>query len=298
MIQYETINVKKDNGKKNVIIVIIVLLIITIIFGAIYGGIKYSKYINEKNEKEQIELQEKQKQEEILKKEQEEKERLKNSKPLTEDQIVAIDKIYSSDEKRVFLTFDDGPTTSVTPFILDLLKQEEIKVTFFVLGNRAKANPELIQREFKEGHYIANHGYTHKYSEIYSNEQKVLDEYNYTESCIQEALSNPDYHSRVFRYPGGSNGGYYNKIKQQSKKLLRENNIAYLDWNCLSKDAEGANTKEDLIKNVIDTIENKKSLVILMHDSSDKILTYETLTDIIKYLRENGYVFKNLYDIL
>ena len=247
-------------------------------------------------EQERIEQEEREKEE--LKR-QEEAKRLRNATPLTEEQMNAIENIYDNvGEKRVFLTFDDGPTQSVTPFILDLLKQENIKATFFVLGNRVKANPDLIQREFDEGHYIANHGYTHKYSAIYQSNQNVLDEYNYTETAIQEALNNPDYHSRIFRFPGGSNGGIYHSKKQQAKQFLKENNIAYLDWNCLSKDAEGANTKEKLLQNVIDTMGTKQSVVILMHDASDKILTYETLPDVIKYLRDNGYEFKTLYDVL
>lgn len=141
-------------------------------------------------------------------------------------------------------------------------------------------------------------GYTHKYSSIYQNSQTVLDEYNYTESCIQQALGNPDYHSRVFRFPGGSVGGYYNTIKKEAKTYLRQNNIASLDWNALTNDADGAHTKEALLENAISTIGDKNTVVILMHDSADKILTYEMLPDLIKYLRDNGYTFKNLYDII
>ena len=179
-----------------------------------------------------------------------------------------------------------------------ILKQENIKATFFLLGSRVELNPSIVRREYEEGHYIANHGFTHKYSQIYQNAQTVLDEYNYTEGCIQEALNNPNYHSKVFRFPGGSKGGYYATIKEQAKRTLRENGIVSLDWNCLSKDAEGAKTKEELLQNVIDTIGQKQSVVILMHDASDKILTHETLPDIIQYLRDNGYQFKTLYDIL
>ena len=84
----------------------------------------------------------------------------------------------------------------------------------------------------------------------------------------------------------------------EAKEFLRQNGIVSLDWNALSKDAEGAKTKEQLLQNVIDTIGNKQSVVILMHDSYDKILTYETLPSIIQYLRDNGYEFKTLYDIL
>jgi len=293
---YNVIVVKPRMKKWKIIIIILIVLIFIAL--SIYGGIKYAQYKNNKKIEEQI-----QKEQELLEEQkrierEKEAKRLKNASTLTEEQMQTIENIYSIEEKTAFLTFDDGPTTTVTPLILDLLKQENIKATFFVLGNRAKANPELIKREFEEGHYIANHGYTHKYSQIYQSSQTVLDEYNYTESCIQEALGNPDYHSRVFRFPGGSVGGYYKNIKVQAKQLLRQNNIVSLDWNALSKDAEGAHTKEKIMQSIISTVGQKQSVVILMHDSYDKILTYETLTDVIKYLRDNGYTFKNLYDIL
>lgn len=296
---YGLIEVKPKINKKKIFFIIIIMLIVIAL--SIYSAIKLAQYQKQKKiDIEQAKIEEEMKKEEERLQEELEKEakRLKNANPFTEEQMLAIENIYTSEEKRVFLTFDDGPTQSVTPYILDLLKQENIKATFFVLGNRAKANPELIKREFDEGHYIANHGYTHKYSQIYQNEQTVLDEYNYTEQCIQEALNNPDYHSKVFRFPGGSLGGYYKTIKKQAKQFLRQNGIVSLDWNSLSKDAEGVNTKEELLQNVIDTIGNKQSVVILMHDASDKILTYETLPSIIQYLRDNEYEFKTLYDIL
>lgn len=296
---YGLIEVKPKINKKKIFFIIIIMLIVIAL--SIYSAIKLAQYQKQKKiDIEQAKIEEEMKKEEERLQEELEKEakRLKNANPFTEEQMQAIENIYTSEEKRVFLTFDDGPTQSVTPYILDLLKQENIKATFFVLGNRAKANPELIKREFDEGHYIANHGYTHKYSQIYQNEQTVLDEYNYTEQCIQEALNNPDYHSKVFRFPGGSLGGYYKTIKKQAKQFLRQNGIVSLDWNSLSKDAEGVNTKEELLQNVIDTIGNKQSVVILMHDASDKILTYETLPSIIQYLRDNEYEFKTLYDIL
>ena len=217
----------------------------------------------EEEEKEQIKLEE----ENNYKKKQE----LITSTAFTEEQLQTVEDIYSADgEKRVFLTFDDGPYQAVTPLILDLLKKENIKATFFVLGNRAKINPELIQREFNEGHYVANHGYTHKYSEIYRSIENVFDEYNYTENAIQEALGNPNYHSKLFRFPGGSVGGYYHTLKSQAKQELRNSGIASLDWNSLSRDAEGATTTEELFDNVVQTIGEKRNVVILMHDTSDK----------------------------
>jgi len=65
------------------------------------------------------------------------------------------------------LTFDDGPTTSVTPKILDILKEENVKATFFVIGKSAEEHPEIVKRAYDEGHYIANHGYSHNYKSIY-----------------------------------------------------------------------------------------------------------------------------------
>lgn len=205
--------------------------------------------------------------------------------------------IYHSQEKVAYLTFDDGPSKSVTPLILDLLKQENIKATFFVLGSRAKSNPEILKREYDEGHYIANHGYSHVYGDIYSSKEAVLDEYNKTKDIVREILGT-DYDGHLFRFPGGSTGGKYKTIKAEAKTLLNDNNIAYIDWNALSNDAAGAKTKEAIIQNTIDTVGTKNSVVILMHDAGDKILTYEALPEIISYLREQGYSFKNFYNVI
>lgn len=231
-------------------------------------------------------------------KQRDEEERIKYQ-ALTEQEIENVNKIYKhQDNKRVFLTFDDGPTETVTPYILDLLKQENIKATFFVLGIRVEANPKLVRREYEEGHFIANHGYSHKYSSIYSSPQSVLDEYNTTNNAIKNALGMQNYNSLVFRFPGGATGGKYHDIKQEAKQMLKQRGIASLDWNALTNDAAGANTKEKIMANFYETVENKTSIVILMHDASDKILTYECLPEMIQYFRNNGYSFKTLNDVI
>lgn len=302
---YDLIVVRKLNKKKVAMLIIILILLVVL---ATITGIK----IADKNQKEQysqeLQNQEQQIKEEEAKKQQEEQEKQNQilqehialtSVPLTDEQKDNILHIYrSTGEKRVFLTFDDGPTKTVTPLILDVLKQEDVKATFFVLGNNVKNNPDLVKRAFEEGHYIANHGYSHKYSEVYATPEATLNEYNVTEQAIRDALGNQSYCSRVFRFPGGSNGGYYNEKKQASKALLKENGVVHLDWNSLSKDAEGANTKEVLLQNIIDTMGEKDSVVILMHDASDKILTYEMLPDLISMLKEKGYKFETIYDLL
>lgn len=162
----------------------------------------------------------------------------------------------------------------------------------------AKSNPELIKQEKEQGHYIANHGYSHVYKSIYKNENTPLEEYNKTNQIIQNALNDPTYQSNVFRFPGGSTGGYYDKIKVKAKKVFEENNIAYLDWNALTNDSAGAKSENEIMKNLKSTCKGKDSVVILMHDSPNKSLTAQTLPQVIKYLREQGYGFKNMYDII
>lgn len=302
---YDLITTRKLNKKK---VAIIIILLILLVFLATILGIKLAEYnkVQEQakeyqKQQEEIEKEEleKTRQEEEKKQAEIEKRIEQTSRPLSDEEKDRILHIYrSTGEKRVFLTFDDGPSKTVTPLILDLLKKEEVKATFFTLGNNAKNNPDILKREFDEGHYVANHGYSHKYSEIYSSPEATLNEYNATEQAIKDALGNQSYSSRLFRFPGGSNGGYYDNAKQNSKALLYENGVVHLDWNCLSEDAAGAHTKEDLMQNVINTMGEKDTVVILMHDSSDKILTYEMLSDLIHYLKEKGYKFENIYNLL
>lgn len=217
---------------------------------------------------------------------------------VNENSVADIKAIYNSDEKQVFLTFDDGPTKAITPQILDILKEENVPATFFVLGSRVELNPELVKRAFEEGHYIANHGYSHSYSSMYSSAQAVIDEYNKTENCIQNALGIPDYHSYLFRFPGGSSGGIYDGVKQEAKQILTNSGIASTNWNCLNGDAEGGNkTEEQLLNRLNESQGTKTSLIILMHDASDKQTTVNSLKQIIQNYKQQGYVFKNFYDI-
>ena len=204
----------------------------------------------------------------------------------------------SSNEKNIYLTFDDGPSPKITPQILKTLKEYNVPATFFVLGSRVELYPDLLKQEFNEGHYIANHGYSHQYSSIYSSVQSVIDEYNSTEKAIQDALGIPEYHSFLFRFPGGSSGGVYDELKREAKRTLENMGVASTNWNCLSGDAEGTGrTKDQLLKRLYDTASNWDSLVVLMHDANDKQATADALPEIIEHYRNEGYTFKNYYDI-
>lgn len=252
----------------------------------------YQIYKSYKNEKENIAKIEEQK---IATEKQEILSKLPN---LTEEGLKNIKNIYKSETHKAYLTFDDGPSSNITNKVLDILKQENVKATFFVLGSRVELNPNIVKRAFKEGHYIANHGYSHIYSQIYNSSQTILDEYNKTEQAIKDAIEIEEYSSHLFRFPGGSSGGYYSKLKEETKKVLNENNIAYIDWNALTGDTEGLQTKEDMLNRLKETVGNKKNVVVLMHDGGDKKLTYEVLPEVIDYLREKGYEFDNFYSLI
>ena len=88
--------------------------------------------------------------------------------------------------------------------------------------------------------------------------QAILDEYNNTEAKIKSALGNEAYSSHLFRYPGGSEGGKYKKIKDEAKSVLEENNIIYINWNCLTNDSVGKPTYETIIKDFKLTQNRKK----------------------------------------
>lgn len=205
--------------------------------------------------------------------------------------------VYFEETKKVYLTFDDGPSR-VTDDILDILARYNVKATFFVLGSNVDANPLLVKRAYDEGHFIASHGYTHKYSQIYESQENVLAEYNQSVEAIRRAIGVPTYDPHLFRYPGGSSGGKYNSVKQQSINLLKQNNITYTNWNCLTGDSAGSTTIEDMWKELNEGAAGDDNLVVLMHDAGDKEVTVEFLPQLIeKYLAE-GYEFCNYYEIM
>ena len=216
---------------------------------------------------------------------------------LTEEGKQNIKNIYKSETKRVFLTFDDGPSKNVTTSILDMLKQENIKASFFVLGSRVELYPDIVKREYDEGHFIGSHGYSHIYSQLYSSPQSVLDEYNKSLIAIRNAIGEQEYNPHLFRFPGGYSGGKYALVKQEAATLLEQNGIMHVDWNALTSDAAGSTTTEQFLAELDRTVKQHTSVVVLMHDAGTKQATANALPQIIAYFRDRGFEFKNFYDV-
>lgn len=290
---------QKLNKKKIAILVLCILILICLIITikhtiTIMKGYKiYKQYETQLQSLKYQDEKEQQK-----KKEEEEKAKQAKIPKLTEEGKNNVNNIYKSDTKRAFLTFDDGPS-EVTNQILDTLKQEKVKATFFVLGSNVKALPNVVKRIYDEGHYIANHGYSHVYSKIYASPQTVLDEFNQCNDAVKEAIQVPEYNSHLFRFPGGLAGGKYATIKNEANELLKQNEVMHVDWNSLTGDAETNNLSIEFeLQRLRETSKGKNSLIILMHDAQAKKTTADALPNIIAYLKEQGYKFESFYNII
>ncbi len=195
--------------------------------------------------------------------------------------------------KFCYLTFDDGPNTTITPGILDVLKEQNVSATFFMLGKYAQANPDIVKRVHQEGHLLANHGYSHNYDIIYENAEKFWEEVEKTHKTLTDISGEEPF--KLFRFPGGGhNTGENGAKKQDYKKILQDKGFYFADWNALNGDTEGHSVHPEKLLNRIKETAKADNIVVLMHDATTKATTVEALPNIIQYLREQGYEFKRL----
>jgi peptidoglycan/xylan/chitin deacetylase (PgdA/CDA1 family) len=215
------------------------------------------------------------------------------------EQMPGLKKTYagldSDPEKVIYLTFDDGPSASVTNDILDVLDYYGIKATFFVIGARALAYPEVVRRIHAAGHAIGNHTYNHNYKSIYRN----LDTFTKDFQAAQEAIfSVTGEYPRLYRYAGGSltARNYAGRsTRKQFDQYLWQQGIQYFDWNIDSGDARGGKVTVDSITGqTIRQLKTRQKAIILMHDFKYRQSTAKALPGIIETLLEKGYVFSTL----
>ena len=304
-----------NKGKKRSTIqkkLITIGLACVIVFGGVTVVSATTHFIKEQHE---IRLEKKRKEEEarILaeKKRKEEEEKKKymvgcsnEGKKYSYDAKKVADALnsynYDNDGKKVvFLTFDDGTSTTVTPQILKTLKDEGVHATFFVTGenieNGGKKAEDLLKQELAEGHAIANHSWSHDYHVLYPNRTLNLDnflaDFKKTDDLLKKVLGKY-FSTRVIRCPGGHMSW---KGMDDLDNYMDKNNMVSIDWNALNKDAEGPRKNADqLVQQAINSSEGKNMVVLLMHDTYGKEETAKALPQIIKYFKDNGYEFKTL----
>ena len=213
-------------------------------------------------------------------------------KVLVKKYLVAQDG-KSGKKGTIYLTFDDGPSTTVTPKLLDILKKKNVKATFFIL-NYDTAGEKVVKRAFAEGHTIAIHGYSHNYQAIYKSEAAYLENLTKLQAKIKASTG---YTATVTRFPGGSSNmvSKFNPgIMTRLCSLVKKKGFTYFDWNVSSQDAAGAKTADAMYRNVVNGLQKSRQNVVLMHDFASNTKIVEALPRIIDYGIKNGYVFDRI----
>lgn len=188
--------------------------------------------------------------------------------------------------KKVYLTFDDGPG-SQTWKILDILKKNHVKATFFVTGKEDASSKKIYQRIVKEGHTLAMHSYSHIQDVIYDSKEAFEKDLKQINRCLYEATG---VHTKFYRFPGGSSTQNTSLSIQNFIDVLKKNHYLYLDWNVISPDINNANaTKEQVVTGVMQGVDAYDTAVVLMYDVADKPMTVKALPSIIKQIKAKNY---------
>ena len=189
-------------------------------------------------------------------------------------------------EKKVYLTFDDGPGPN-TKKILDILKKNNVKATFFVTGKTDDFSKEMYKRIVEEGHTLGMHSYSHVYDEIYSSTtafRRDLDKiYDYLYEVTGE-------YSKFYRFPGGSSVQETEVPIEKLIEILEEKDITYLDWNVLSPDIRDSGVrKKQMIRELMNDIEKYDTSVVMFYDTQTQPMTIKALPSVIKALKDKEY---------
>lgn len=187
------------------------------------------------------------------------------------------------ERRKVYLTFDDGPS-DYTGDILSILREYNVKATFFVVG---KEKDELIpyyQQIVDEGHTLAMHSYSHQYSEIYES----VDAFKADFKKIRDLLENETgIVSNYYRFPGGSSNQVSNLDMKEFIKFLNKEGVTYFDWNAANGDATSKTyTVTELVNNVLNGIKAKEDTIVLMHDTNAKGTTVKSLPILLEELKK------------
>lgn len=184
--------------------------------------------------------------------------------------------------RKVYLTFDDGPSR-YTAQILDILKEYDVKATFFVVGKGKKPYEALYSRIIEEGHTLGMHSYSHVYEDIYQSKEAFVKDVNELQDYLYEVTGT---HPQVYRFPGGSSNRASKVPMEELEAYLDEIGVQWYDWNVSSGDATAKLGKDKIIANCTKGLEGYHQAVILMHDAANKKSTVEALPELIEAILE------------
>lgn len=189
-------------------------------------------------------------------------------------------------QKRVYLTFDDGPSI-YTGQILDILKANDIKATFFVIAREDESYWPYYTRILEEGHTLGMHSYTHDYNQVYASLDSFETDVN---SLSQFLYDRTGEYPTIYRFPGGSSNTVCNVPMEECIAYLNEQGITYYDWNALNGDAVSSELPpEKLVENIMNSVRQNNTSIVLMHDMQSRHTTVESLQPLIDTLKDEGY---------
>lgn len=202
-----------------------------------------------------------------------------------------VEEKQSSPKKVAYLTFDDGPS-SLTNDYLDILKKEQVKATFFLIGQQIEGEmEEVVKREVKEGHELGLHSYCHNAEVIYQSGDAYKKDLEQTRQRIASCVS---YKVKNYRFPWGSANAYIRWYRKDLTEELEGQGLMYQDWNVSGEDSVGCPSAYSILSHVQKDYEKYDNPVILLHDSATCKATLEALPEIIRELKEKGYSFEVL----
>lgn len=205
--------------------------------------------------------------------------------------IFSFSKVSANEEKIIYLTFDDGPGGKVTQEVLDILKEEGVPATFFVIGEQIKGQEDLILRMKDEGHAIGLHSFSHKAATLYRTENGFKEEMLKVQEEIERVTGEKTF---ILRFPFGCNNNYC-KLSQSKVDELHKENFKIYDWNVDSQD--GANPKQSPSFYIKNATSEKPYITLLMHCSNVHKNSPKALRPLIKHYKSQGYTFKKIdYD--
>lgn len=184
--------------------------------------------------------------------------------------------------KKVYLTFDDGPSR-YTDELLDILKDNDVKATFFVIGREDERSKRQYKRILEEGHTLAMHTYTHNYQTIYSSLDAFSKDVEKLSNLLEDVTGKKP---TIYRFPGGSSNSVCKVSMKTLIHYLNKNNITYYDWNALNGDALTKDiSTAKLNNNILKDVKNHDTSIVLMHDLGDRRNTVDSLDSLIKELK-------------
>lgn len=205
--------------------------------------------------------------------------------------VSSVLNVEKEETKVAYLTFDDGPSMLSSRY-LDILKEENVNATFFVIGQQICDEMEdVVKRAIDEGNEIGIHTYCHEACNIYGGADSCYRDVMKTKGVLEDKFG---YKPKLYRFPWGSANNYIASYRDDIILRLKKEGLEYQDWNVSAEDSVGSPTVESILSNIRKDYKKYDEPVILMHDSGCNDKTLSSLREVIKELKKSGYSFATL----